>query len=314
MVYATSTFLLRRTAVLGLAFVLAAGLGACAQQPNEPDDGSVEPTDTVEPTGTPPANYVEGVRVYFTRDERIGASVHYRFAESDESPQELAVIETLAGPNETERGYGFTSAIPAGTRLLRVEVSPDGLNTVDLSGTFDDGGGTFSMSMRLAQVVCALTQFPDCTGVRFKIDGVAVETFSGEGIIISGPLTRGDFEELLPAILVESPLPGSAIPGPESGTVVVSGSANVFEAVFRVEIRAADGTVLAEQRLEATSGTGTRGTFEASVPLDLSPNLEGTNGSVVFYEPSPKDGSPTHIITVPIILSHERNPLRASAP
>jgi hypothetical protein len=138
-VYATSTFLLRRTAVLGLAFVLAAGLGACAQQPNEPDDGSVEPTDTVEPTGTPPANYVEGVRVYFTRDERIGASVHYRFAESDESPQELAVIETLAGPNETERGYGFTSAIPAGTRLLRVEVSPDGLNTVDLSGTFDDG-------------------------------------------------------------------------------------------------------------------------------------------------------------------------------
>ncbi len=304
---AISTTMLRRLSVLGLVLVVAVGLGACARQPDEPDDGSVEPTDTVEPTSTPPADdYVEGVKVYFARDEKIGASLHYRFSESEQSPQELAVIETLAGPNEAERGYGFTSAIPSGTKLLDLTVSATGINTVDLSGAFDDGGGTLSMSLRLAQIVCALTQFPDCRGVVFKLDGVVVETFSGEGIIIDHPLTRDDFEELLPAILVESPLPGSPIPGANSGTVIVAGSANVFEAVFRVEIRAADGTVLSEQRVEARSGTGTRGTFEALVPLYVSPEREGTTGSVVFYEPSPKDGSRTNLITIPVVLTHKQ--------
>jgi hypothetical protein len=294
-------------ALLGLVLVVAVGLGACGREPGEPDDGSVEPTDTVEPTGTPPPDdYVEGVRVYFARDEKIGAAAHYRYSESAESPQELAVIETLAGPTETDRGYGFTSAIPEGTRLLGLTISPDGINTVNLSGTFDDGGGTLSMSMRLAQIVCALTQFPDCKGVVFKLDGVVVEAFSGEGIIIDGPLTRGDFEELLPAIFVESPLPGSPVPGANSGTVVVSGSANVFEAVFFVEIRTADGTVLSEQRMEATSGTGTRGTFEASVPLYVSPEHEGATGYIVFYEPSPKDGSRTNVITIPVVLTHKQ--------
>jgi hypothetical protein len=296
---------LRRLAITALALTLTFTVGACARQSSEPDGATVDRTDTAEPTGTPPADgYVEGVRVYFIRDEKLGASAHYRTSESDESPQELAVIELLVGPDAKEQSYGFTTAIPGGTTLLGLKIGSDGINTVDLSGTFDDGGGgTLSMSMRLAQVVCALTQFPDCKGVLFKIDGVPVETFSGEGIILDGPLTRDDFEELLPAIFVESPLPGSPIPGENRGVVPVYGTANVFEAVFGVEVRAGDGAVLAEQQIQATSGTGTRGTFDATVPLYLPAEYERTTGSVVFYVASPKDGSPVDVVTIPVYLA-----------
>ncbi|HZL07527.1 MAG TPA: Gmad2 immunoglobulin-like domain-containing protein [Coriobacteriia bacterium] len=291
---------LRRMAVLGLALVLAAALVACApDSPGEPGDGAVEPTDTVEPTVTPPADgYREGVKVYFIRNEKLGASAHYRTSESEKSAQELAAIELLAGPDETERGYGFTTAIPEGTTLLDLTIGPDGINTIDLSGAFDDGGGTLSMSMRLAQVVFALTQFPDCTGVLFEIDGMPVSTFSGEGIILDGPQTRDDFEELLPAIFVESPVPGSRVPGTNSGVLLTYGTANVFEAVFQAEVRAADGSVLAKQRIMASSGTGTRGTFSAEIPFTVPAGAE--RGSLVVYVASPKDGAPIDVVTIPV--------------
>ena len=59
--------------------------------------------------------------------------------------------ELLAGPTAQESAWGFTSEVPDGTSLLGISIE-GGTARVDLSGEYDSGGGTLSMTMRLAQV------------------------------------------------------------------------------------------------------------------------------------------------------------------
>jgi len=81
--------------------------------------------------------------------------------------------------------------------------------------------------------------------------------------------------------------------------VQITGTANVFEAVFRVNIVDYDGLIIADKVVMATSGTGTRGTFDVSVPYRLT---KAGPGSIIVFAESPKDGSPINVIEIPIIL------------
>ncbi|MBD0330858.1 MAG: Gmad2 immunoglobulin-like domain-containing protein [Thermoleophilia bacterium] len=107
-------------------------------------------------------------------------------------------------------------------------------------------------------------------------------------------LTRASFEDAAPAILVESPLLDQAVSSP----LRMSGSANTFEATFQVEIVDARGRVVAEDFVTATSGSGTRGTFEASLPFEV----DRPGGKLVVYEASAKDGSRLHEVEIPLRL------------
>lgn len=110
-----------------------------------------------------------------------------------------AMQALLAGPTAQEQATwpSLSSAIPAGTKLLGLSVA-DGVAKVDLSKEFQSGGGTFSVTARLAQVVYTLTQFPSVQAVEFYIEGARVETFSSEGLILEGPQTIEDYQHLLP--------------------------------------------------------------------------------------------------------------------
>src|SRR3990170_252090 len=88
-----------------------------------------------------------------------------------------ALEQLLAGPTDAEAEAGLHSEIPEGTELLDLAIE-DGIATVDLSGEYDDGGGSLAMFTRLAQVVYTLTQFPTVEGVTFELDGEPVEVFS----------------------------------------------------------------------------------------------------------------------------------------
>ncbi|MRR13444.1 hypothetical protein EG835_13545, partial [bacterium] len=105
----------------------------------------------------------------------------------------------LAGPTPEEQATwpAISTAIPAGTKLLGLSVA-NGVARVDLSKEFESGGGTFGVTARLAQVVYTLTQFPTIQAVEFYIEGVKVEMFSTEGLILEGPQTIEDYENLLP--------------------------------------------------------------------------------------------------------------------
>jgi spore germination protein GerM len=195
----------------------------------------------------------------------------------------------LAGPTADEAAQtpAFGSAIPTGTTLNGVTVS-DGVASVDLSAGFMSGGGSASMTGRLAQVVFSLTRIDGIDGVRFLIDGTPTTVFGGEGVIVNDPATRSDFSDSLPAVMIESP----AWDGTGGNPLVVSGTANVFEAVVSLTLTDGDGLILWEGTAMATCGTGCRGDWTATIPYTVD---TAQWGSVIAWEASAMDGSQTNV-------------------
>lgn len=241
-------------------------------------------------TTTPPGELV--ISAYFLREERVATT--HRTVEHTVATSHAALTELLAGPTAAEVEIGFVTSVPAGTELNDVRID-NGIATVDLSAEFASGGGTLSVTTRLAQLVYTQTQFPNVEGVLLEIDGEPVTEFTGEGFIIDHPLTRADFEDQTPLIFVESPAPFDTVGSP----LRITGTANVFEAVFMIRLQAANGDVLYEHNAMATSGTGTRGTFDVTVEFDVPPG----EGMLTLWEPSAKDGSPTNVVEIPVVFT-----------
>jgi hypothetical protein len=281
-----------RITSLVVAAALVAVLAACGDD----DEGSTASTTTstaseTTTSSTAPAEQHE-VRAYFLRDERVGPTARQATGEAVAAG---ALEGLLTGPTETEQQMGFSSAIPAGTELLGVVIE-DGVATVDLSAEFGSGGGSASMMGRVAQVVFTLTQFPTVDAVSFELDGEPVTALGGEGLLLEEPQTRADWEDLTPAILVESPLPFAEVTSP----LRIQGTANTFEAQFRVNVVDGDGLIVYDEPAMATSGTGTRGTFDITATFEVP--REGI-GAVIVWEESAKDGSQINLVEVPISVS-----------
>lgn len=241
------------------------------------------------------------VRAYLFLDDATGGDpalvpVLREVAESPATAR-AAMEALLGGPSIDERDARprLRTMIPAETRLLGIEIS-DGLATVDLSGDFASGGGTFSLRGRLAQVVYTVTQFRSVDRVAFRLDGEAVTVFSSEGILLRKPATRATYrDDFLPPIFVDRPAWGGALPSPGR----VTGLANVFEAQFRVAILDRRGRVLVDRPVLATAGTGTWGRFDVTLSYDVSTAQWGT---LRVWDPSERDGSPESVREYPVHL------------
>src|SRR5262249_15021361 len=131
---------------------------------------------------------------------------------------------------------------------------------------------------RLGQVVYTLTQFPSIKSVVIEIEGASPTKATG----------RADYVALLPDIWVDRPAWGAAIGNPAH----VTGSADVFEATFRISILHRSGQVIADQQVMATCGSGCRGTFDTSVPYTIS---KAQYGTLRVYDPSEQDGTPQSV-------------------
>lgn len=279
----------RRVAALA-ALVLA--VAACGDD----GDDTTAPTTTTRPavssSTTEPAPAPTEISAYFLRDEKLGPVL--RAGDGDDAAA-AAVEQLLAGPDDAEAELGFGTAIPAGTVLRGVEVE-GGVATVDLSEEFGSGGGSASMMGRVAQVVFTLTQLPTIEAVSFEIDGAPVEALGGEGLILDEPQTRAAWEALAPAILVESPRPFEEVTSP----LHVTGTANTFEATFVLEITDGEGLIVYDEPVMATSGTGTRGTFEVTATFEVP--REGV-GAVIVFEESAQDGGRINLVEIPVTIA-----------
>jgi hypothetical protein len=200
----------------------------------------------------------------------------------------------LGGPMGAHQEAGDTTAIPEGTKLLRVMRNGSTL-FVDLSSEFESGGGSLSMQMRIAQVVYTATQFAGVDSVRIMIDGEMVDAIGGEGIIVAEPLTRRDFQDLAPNIVVEQPRPGQEL----SSGDTVSGFANVFEANVSINVVDENGKKLMETFTTATCGTGCWGEFTQALEFTVDHEQEGRL-TVLTY--SAEDGSPQDEVSIPVRL------------
>jgi germination protein M len=247
--------------------------------PGEPSEGAAE-TTTFE------VWFALGDKLFVTR----------RTQEATRRVGTAALEALLAGPSKDEAEASVFSAVPPETRLLGLSIE-DGVATVDLSSEYESGGGSLSMFMRLAQVVYTLTQFPTVERVRFRLDGEAVDVFSGEGIVLGDPVSRRDYEELLPLILVARPLIGERVSSP----LDIAGRANVFEANVTVRLVDRSGRELARTFTTATCGTGCWGDYSVSVPFSVPSEQRAT--LVVSDDDADGDGKPQHEVRIPVTLA-----------
>lgn len=244
-------------ALLLAAVLLVAGCG---------DDSSTETTTTAQETAI--------VRVYFLRDGKVWpvAREVEVSAGTPTRPSFTAAFEAMwalrGGPSEDEREEmqlasdlpsPFADALAQGNRTAQ-------LNTAtDLSDT------------ARAQIVYTLTQFQAIEAV--EINGTSY--------------TRADFEEQTPSVLVESPLPFDEVETP----LRVTGTANTFEANFQYELLDSDRNVVDENFVTATSGTGTRGTF------DFTTAAVDDVTTLVVFESSAEDGSRMNEVEIPLTVA-----------
>jgi germination protein M len=291
-----------------LAVTIAVGCGGSATpQPTATVTLTTSPSTLPAATSTlspsPSLMPTMTVSVYFMRpiggtqpDHGPFIATAHRTIPATTATARAATNALLVGPTSKEKGIGMATAIPSGTTLRGLTIS-GGVATVDLSGAFASGGGTLSMTGRLAQVVYTLTQFPTVSkGVVFKVDGKTVTVFGGEGIMLTHPQTRSDYESVTPPIFVDRP----AAFGEVSGSALkVSGTADVFEATFRAKLVDSNGSTLAQKTVMATSGSGTRGTFSFTLAIPAGVSA----GKLVVWDDSMKDGSPLHKVTIPLSFS-----------
>lgn len=98
-------------------------------------------------------------------------------------------FENLLSGTEEE---AYTTAIPTGTKLIDLNLDKEGVH-VNLSQQFVSGGGSASMTGRLAQVLYTATSLDPDAKVWINVDGTPLNNLGGEGLIINQPMTRSDF-------------------------------------------------------------------------------------------------------------------------
>jgi hypothetical protein len=101
--------------------------------------------------------------------------------------------------------------------------------------------------------------------------------------------------DTLPPIVVESPRAGDTVKSP----LHAKGTADTFEATFDYDLLDEQGKVISHHFETATSGSGTRGTFDFTAPFHVGRPQPGT---LVLYEISAADGSRIHEVRVTLKL------------
>jgi hypothetical protein len=245
---------------LSLGLVACGGDGTTATETTTTFDTDTTITTTT-PTTTPETTTL---RVYLLLNGKVQPVA--REVPRTQAVARAALDELAAGPNTTEGELGLTSAASGDVTGITIE---NGVARIE---------GAIDLPTGLAQIVYTLTQFPTVKTVEFA----------------GKRYTRKSFEALTPAILVESPLPFETVANP----LRARGTANTFEANFEYEVVEPEGRIVDTHFVTATSGTGTRGTFDfKSRPYEIS--REGL-GALIVLERSAKDGSRINVVEIPV--------------
>ncbi|MBD2212863.1 GerMN domain-containing protein [Nostoc linckia FACHB-104] len=115
----------------------------------------------------------------------------------DKASKEVALKAALDNMLNSTQTNNLSTTIPAGTKLLGLQITPTGIY-VNLSGEFASGGGTSSMVYRVAQVLYTASSLEPNAKVFISVDGKLLNEnypLGGEGITLKSPLTRKEFTE-----------------------------------------------------------------------------------------------------------------------
>lgn len=252
--------------------------GVSAPPRDATEDGLSAPTTATGsvPSTVPSSAPGVDLRVSFLRGAEVGTA-HRRVAPT-QAVARAALEQLVAGPTPAERAAGLGTVIGPDTAIRRLSIA-DGVATIELDPDFGRGYNDATARLAQAQVVFTLTQFPTVRAVRFGAGG--------------SPVSRADFADVTPAILVESVAPGDTVSSP----VTVAGLNRTFESTVRVAVLGADRRVLADTFTTGRGEVGTWGRFTVDVPFRAGGD---PTGFVVVWWDSPKDGSRVDVVEIPV--------------
>ena len=152
------------------------------------DNTEIEPTESIK-------KEYKNVKIYVTDSRGNLRSVNRKCDTSiEKSCFNFAIKELLSAPSDWEKSKkGLSSEIPAGTKILSIR---EGYNNIliDLSSTFESGGGAESTYIRVRQLIktsLANTKLP----VYLYINGKQADVIGGEGVMLKQPLTERSLDD-----------------------------------------------------------------------------------------------------------------------
>lgn len=145
----------------------------------EPPSGS-KPPDVAEAPSEEPVPSKENretlqVSLYFVGADGQTLAEESRIIPKEEGIARRTVNELIKGPQTAE----YLSVFPEGTRLLDINVKPEGLCIVDLSKEARQVANGQQEELMVMALVNTVGQFPTVTEVSFMIEGQPVQEIAG---------------------------------------------------------------------------------------------------------------------------------------
>ncbi|MDD3365139.1 MAG: GerMN domain-containing protein [Syntrophomonas sp.] len=128
-----------------------------------PEKQSAEPTEKVS------------VKLYFEDAQQSKLVVEERSIGKVEGIARQTMQELIKGPSQTE----MRSIFPSGTKLLDINVKPEGLCIVDLSGEAKKVSNKEQGKLMVQAIANTLGQFPSIREVSFLVNGEKVNNLGG---------------------------------------------------------------------------------------------------------------------------------------
>jgi hypothetical protein len=201
----------RRAAVLGGILLLAAGCGfGPSGDVKEIDPLSLPPrlfgtTPPISTAATPAATpaaatatatatepMTSGSGTYFLSATSLRLSARPLSVTSGIPALQEMLNHLAAGPDDTERARGLSTALTPTTRLTVTSLQ-GGLATVDLAF----GRVPPNQITAIAQIVLTATSLPEVNRLLLTIDGKPLQAPLADGALTDRPLTRSDYLAML---------------------------------------------------------------------------------------------------------------------
>ncbi len=171
-------------------------IAVTAEQPQASAPQSIPAPSTSQNLITSQAPTTEKTaQIYWLKDsptdlELVPIAVKVKSADREEARLTAAINSLLSDAPDKD----LMTGIPKGTTLRSLKVKSDSVY-LDLSKSFASGGGSFSMTGRLAQILYTATSLNPKAKLFLSVEGKPLTVLGGEGLIVDQPLTRSQFEQ-----------------------------------------------------------------------------------------------------------------------